>query len=67
MIDKYNLAYRIEPESLDSLMNGIKYLLHNRNICNSISNNAKYYADKFLNKENILSDYENKLIRIVSE
>jgi colanic acid biosynthesis glycosyl transferase WcaI len=59
VVNQYKMGILIEPESVQSLCDGIEYVLNND--ISEYKVNARKYAEAFLSKEGILLDFENKL------
>jgi len=59
VVNQYKMGILIEPESVQSLCDGIEYVLNND--ITEYKVNARKYAEAFLSKEGILLDFENKL------
>ena len=53
----------VEPENAKLIVSSIKNILRKRKL-QKINNVARQYAEKFLNKENILKTFNEKLINI---
>ncbi|MBU0529175.1 WcaI family glycosyltransferase [bacterium] len=62
LVKKHEIGYLVEPDSESELYAAIIYLLVNKSQHNAISTNARKYAEKYLSKEKILSDFENNVL-----
>jgi colanic acid biosynthesis glycosyl transferase WcaI len=62
IISQYNMGLLIEPESVQSLRDGIEFAIDNDLDVYKI--NARKYAEAYLSKENILRDFEQQLLKI---
>jgi colanic acid biosynthesis glycosyl transferase WcaI len=62
VVNQYKMGILIEPESVQSLYDGIEYVLNSD--ISVYKTNARKYAESFLSKEGILSDFESKLLEV---
>jgi len=62
VVSQHNMGILIEPENIESLSNGIDYAINND--LDIYKKNARKYAESYLSKENILRDFEQKLVNI---
>ncbi|NHZ85125.1 MAG: WcaI family glycosyltransferase [Planctomycetia bacterium] len=62
LVNKHRLGYLIKPNSESELYAAVNYLLLNKPQHSIISTNARKYAEKFLSKDKILSDFENNVL-----
>ncbi|NHZ87008.1 MAG: WcaI family glycosyltransferase [Planctomycetia bacterium] len=62
MVKKHKLGYLIKPDSESELYAAINHLLTNKIQCSTISTNARKYAEKYLSKDKILSDFEKYIL-----
>lgn len=62
LVKKHKLGYLIKPDSESELYAAINHLLTNKIQCNTISTNARKYAEKYLSKDKILSDFEKYIL-----
>jgi len=62
MVNIHGIGFLIKPDSESELYNAIIHLLQNKTQFLSIRNNARKYANKYLSKETILSDFENNVL-----
>ena len=62
LVNKHGLGYLIKPNSESELYAAVNYLLLNKPRHSIISTNARKYAEKFLSKDKILSDFENNVL-----
>jgi colanic acid biosynthesis glycosyl transferase WcaI len=62
LVNNHGLGYLIKPESEGELYDSINHLLINKSEYNAIGTNARKYAEKYLSKDNILSDFENNVL-----
>ncbi len=63
LVKMYKLGYQISPDSENELYAAINHLLTNKSQLNTISTNARKYAEKYLSKDKILSDFENNILK----
>lgn len=59
VVNQHKMGVLIEPESVQSLYDGIEYVLNSD--IDVYKANARKYAESFLSKEGILLDFEKKL------
>jgi len=59
VVNQHQMGVLIEPESVQSLYDGIEYILNND--INIYKANARKYAEAFLSKEGILRDFEKNI------
>ncbi|MFC1785655.1 WcaI family glycosyltransferase [Candidatus Neomarinimicrobiota bacterium] len=62
LVKKYEIGYLVKPDSESELYDTINHLLLNKSLYNSISTNARRYAEKYLSKVKILSEFENNVL-----
>jgi len=62
VVDQHKMGILIEPESVQSLCDGIEYVLNSD--INVYKTNARKYAEQYLSKEGILKDFERNLQEI---
>jgi len=62
LVKKYEIGYLIKPDSESDLYNAINHLLANKSKSSAISINARKYAEKYLSKDKILNNFENKIL-----
>jgi glycosyltransferase involved in cell wall biosynthesis len=58
----HKLGYQISPDSENELYAAINHLLSNRSQLKTISTNARKYAEKYLSKDKILTNFENNVL-----
>lgn len=64
ILHKYDMGILVEPESIPALRDGIeKALSINLDV---IKNNARTYAEKYLSKNGILSNFEHQLYKVIA-
>jgi colanic acid biosynthesis glycosyl transferase WcaI len=64
VVKQHNMGILIEPENVASLTEGIDYAINND--LSEYKTNARKYAELYLSKENILRDFEEKLLHVGS-
>ncbi|MFC1528236.1 WcaI family glycosyltransferase, partial [Candidatus Neomarinimicrobiota bacterium] len=57
LVKKHEIGYLVKPDSESELYDAINHLLLNKALYNSISTNARRYAEKYLSKVKILSEF----------
>ncbi len=62
LVKKHKLGYLIKPDSESELYVAINHLLTNKIQRSTISTNARKYAEKYLSKDKILSDFEKNIL-----
>ena len=62
MVKTYGLGYLIKPDSESELYTAINHLLLNKSQNADISTNARIYAEKYLSKDKILSNFEKNVL-----
>ena len=62
LVNKHRLGYLIKPESESELFEAINHLLTNKSEYTSIGTKARKYAEKYLSKDKILSNFENNVL-----
>ncbi|MCJ7800959.1 MAG: WcaI family glycosyltransferase [Candidatus Marinimicrobia bacterium] len=62
LVKKHEIGYLVEPDSESELYSAINYLLVNKSQHNAISTNARKYANKYLSRDKILSQFENNVL-----
>lgn len=63
IVHKYDMGILVEPESISALRDAIEKALSIN--LDEIRNNARSYAEKYLSKNSILSDFERQLYEII--
>ena len=56
-----NIGLFVEPESVSSLRQGLETLIDNDELCVSLKERSRLYAESVLAKRNILDEFENHL------
>ena len=56
-----NIGLVVEPESVSSLRQGLETLIDNDELCVSLKERSRLYAESVLAKRNILDEFENHL------
>ncbi|WP_247236983.1 WcaI family glycosyltransferase [Telluribacter sp. SYSU D00476] len=64
IVNKNEMGILVEPESVGALVEGINYALHTD--LDMYKANARSYADKNIDKAGIMSDFETKLLQLVT-
>jgi len=62
VVNQYEMGILIEPENIQSLCDGIEFALNTD--LDIYKKNARKYAELYLSKENILKDFEQKLLHL---
>jgi len=62
LVKKHEIGYLVKPDSESELYDAINHILLNKNLYNSIITNARRYAEKYLSKDKILSEFENNVL-----
>ncbi len=62
LVKMHKLGYQISPDSENELYAAINRLLSNRSQLKTISTNARKYAEKYLSKDKILTNFENNVL-----
>ncbi len=62
LVNNHGLGYLINPDSENELYDAINHLLINKSQHSTISTNARKYAEKYLSRIKILSDFENNVL-----
>ena len=63
LVNRHRLGYLINSESESELYDAINHLLLNNTEHNAIGINARKYAEKYLSKDKILSNFENNVLK----
>lgn len=67
IINQNKCASIATPDSANSISSKLEILLSNNKLRNKISNNARQYAENYLNKDNVMSSFEKKLYNLINE
>jgi len=62
LVNIHKLGYLINPDSESELYDAINHLLISKTEYNDIAINARKYAEKYLSKDNILSNFGNDVL-----
>jgi len=62
LVKKHEIGYLVKPDSESELYDAINHILLNKTLYNSIITNARRYAEKYLSKDKILSEFENNVL-----
>lgn len=57
----------VSPEDVDEFIRGLNILLKNPDLREEMGRNARNYAEKFIDKEQVLLDFESKLYSLVAK
>jgi len=62
LVKKHKIGYLINPENIDELQHAINHLLTDNSLHHKLSKNARKYAEDYLSKDSILSNFNNSVL-----
>lgn len=64
IVDGLQLGLVVEPESVESIYEGILHLLSDARLCEVLRSNARRYAEQQLEKSVVLTEFETQLLSL---